>query len=178
MSRPKTAAFSADLFHTCPELARRAYQFQRVRNPPVLRRVRTVRLWHACGRHKLEVLPRCPAGGGMGPAAHPFCAARILQLFQWVHAQANPCVVAPATEAGCAGAPGCHWCGASSRCVPRDWGCHGQDSATLALAQRMQQPKGRGMLRPGWCSLTCDPACCKRGRRARRRVARAGAFAS
>ena len=171
----KAAGFAADLFHTCPELARRAYQYQRVQSRVVLRRIRAVRLWHACGRHKLEVLPRCPADGGVAGGAHPFCASRVLQLFQWLHAQANPCVAAGASAGACVAAPGCHWCGDSSRCVPREWDCYRRDSGTIALDQRMTQPKGRGMLRPGWCSLTCDPACCaavRAGKAAARRAKR------
>ena len=136
---------------TCPELSRRAYFYGSVKVADVLRRVERVRLWHYCGVHKLERLPRC-----VGTAQHPFCATRVMRLFQWLQLQANPCVARGSSAATCAADAQCRWCSDAIRCVPSSWSCHAQDNATLALESRMAQPRGMGTVRPGWCSV-CIP---------------------
>ena len=123
-----------DLYHTCPELSRRAYFYSSVKKEDVLRRIQQVRLWHACGVHKLERLPRCGGGG----SSHAFCSTRVMHLFQWLHAQANPCVNFNTDPTSCTASSGCKWCSVGTRCVPWAWDCHLRSAETMAVENRMR----------------------------------------
>ena len=127
----------------------------------------TARMWHACGRHKLEALPLCPSVAPTTAAAvnatPAFCASRILRLYQWLYLRVNPCAAHSASAARCgAGAApsGCRWCSDLVRCVPKTWPCYLDDTATRAYESRMTAAKGKSTTRPGWCSHACDPKCC------------------
>lgn len=146
-------------FQSCPSFSRGAFLYNTsFRAPGVRLRIESFFIWHACGVHKLDVLPPCPPTTD----ASSFCASRILRLFQWLYEQANPCSTHGASARVCKarGAGACHWCGNSTRCVPSSLNCYANDKFTKALISRMQQPRGMSRIRPGWCSLTCDPTCC------------------
>jgi len=152
-------------FQTCPAYARRAFLYASVMRQTIRRRIEEFALWHACGIHKLERLPRCPperVEPSSNPNASSFCTSRVLRLFQWLQLVANPCSAHGSAERTCDAVAGCRWCSEQVRCIPRSWDCFLGDSFTAALGTRMTQPRGMSTVRPGWCSTTCDQECCAR----------------
>lgn len=145
------------VFHTCPGFSRLAFAPQKLNRSRVRRSLTKFSLWHACGRHKLERHPLC---GAPDVENAPFCSYRVLRLFQWLYVRANPCSAHGGSSLGCILTSGCKWCNEHVRCIPSSWTCGEQDLATAALTSRMTTRKST--LRPGWCSNTCDPECCRR----------------
>ena len=148
------------VYHTCPGFSRLAFAPFQLARERVRRSLSKFELWHACGRHKLERHPMCAGAAQDRRNDVPLCDYRVLRLFQWIYRQANPCSAHGVSATDCASASsGCQWCSDHVRCVPSSWSCGKGDLATRALESRMTMRKST--LRPGWCSLTCDPVCCE-----------------
>eukprot|EP00966_Prymnesium_polylepis_P279384 6454433-Prymnesium_polylepis.1 len=148
-------------YHNCPELARTISSDKGRMATGVLRKsVDKVKLWHACGRHKLETLPLCSKTSAIQASDHPFCVTRLLHLYQWLYRKANPCVAGSSSPGRCGAEAGCRWCSDLVRCIPKGWNCFESDLATKAFEERMTRPRGMSTIRPGWCNHQCDEACC------------------
>ena len=154
------------LFQSCPKYSRGAFFWELrhgFKGAATRRWMEAFAIWHHCGVHKLDVLPNCPASTD----SHSFCTSRVLRLYQWLKLLVDPCSAHGASWSACntSGIRTCKWCGVSTRCVSREHDCYADDMFSKALASRMLQPRGMSRIRPGWCSTTCDPICCAKGRR-------------
>lgn len=148
-------------FQSCPKFSRGAFLYKSFRAVATRRRIEAFSIWHHCGVHKLDILPDCPDMTG----ANSFCVSRVLRLYQWLKKAVDQCSAHGAAASACAAHGRCQWCDDSTRCISKALGCYADDNFTKALASRMLQPRGMSRIRPGWCSTTCGPACCARGRR-------------
>ena len=159
-------------FHNCPDLARTISLKRHVMaSSSFWKSVDRVKLWHSCGRHKLETLPLCSNGPQLQASDHQFCAARLLRLYQWLYERANPCVVDGASADRCQARLECRWCSPLVRCIPSGWSCFETDLGTRAFEERMTRPKGQSTIRPGWCNHQCDEACCAAAAARKKRLA-------
>jgi hypothetical protein len=143
-----------------------------LRLPSTRGQIEGIDLWHHCGPFKLDRLPTCqPESDGWASSPVPFCNFRPLRVYQFLVQQFNPCAAHGASEVHCrAHGSSCQWCSDDVRCAPKSWHCGLADRSTVALASRLHAGFKRDHLRPGWCSLRCDPACCAKKRRAGRRL--------
>lgn len=168
----KDGRLRGTIYEPCPKFSHLAFDPTQHQREAVRTGIAGFALWHACGASKLDRMQRCDQrvlGPNDSNTNTSFCSFRVLRLYQWLNARANPCSVHSAFASDCSYAENtrCHWCASAThanRCVPHDWRCHHRDNATRNLQTRLSWANRGGawgfLTRPGWCTFDCDPACC------------------